>query len=606
MGIGFAGIKEEVDWELLQTRFPSIAFALSCDFYPSANCFISSKGFLNARTEKGTLHSEDLEKELSDWKESLSLEGIDLLYIYGVGCGHYYQALLPWLKKQKERRLLFLEEDLGVLKALFSQEIGKEMLEDPQVHFYYKPKEASWDFVIEECVQKWVSDRIEWTSLRSYFLGQEKKLRALRLQLLRRSASVHAKVGEALHYPVLMENLLTSFCQIPNSFHANKLRGAFKNVPAIICGAGRSLAKAAPELKALEQKALIIAGGSAITALSHYQIRPHLCMALDPNEEEYFRLKNLSCFETPFIYSSRLHKDVLSSTHLQMGYLCSNTGGLLEDWMHEKLGLGFDGFGNQLGDEALSVTTLAVAFAKELGCRPILFCGVDLSYSDMQRYAAGVLPSSRVFLEELQMEKKSRERFVRRKNREGKFVYTLVKWVMEAACIGAYAKKHPDLPFFNVSNEGLPIPGVQTLSVEEFTSLYCQNSYDLRGKIQAEIAEASLSHISQEKIFAEFKTLQLSFEETLPLFKQMIEEIEAQGSSWKMDLLDMDLKEQPAYEVCLALAFLVYQRILDWWYPDPVLKEGEEKKLHLLEKKRHLWLQGEKMAKQCISLLKKF
>ena len=202
------------------------------------------------------------------------------------------------------------------------------------------------------------------------------------------------------------------------------------------------------QLKGLDQKALVIAGGSTITALGHYGVRPHIAMAVDPNEEEYERLRTSSCFEVPFLYSARLHKDILSSTHMQMGYLCSNTGGVFEQWMHEKLGNSIASLLLlALGSEALSITTLATAFARELGCDPILFCGVDLAYSNNQQYCPGVISSSSISLKELESVTRSRDRLVRRKNIQGRFVHTLIKWVMEASCLGAYARQHHPVSF---------------------------------------------------------------------------------------------------------------------------------------------------------------
>lgn len=610
----FVGSKVEIDWDLLQNRYPEIAFALSCSSYDSLDCFLSPEGFLNGKTPHGLLYEENTKQEIIDWKQSLSLEGIDILYVYGIGLGHYYSVLRPWLKERKERKIVFFEEDLSVLGALFEQEIGAHILRDLQVHVYYVPQGSPWEGVLEECVQRWVSDRIEWSSLRSYERRKKQQLKSIRLKLLRRSAAVHAKVGEALHYHVLMQNLMKNFSEIPRSFHANQWKGKFKNIPAIICGAGSSLALEVSKLGGFEQKALIIAGGSAITALSYYGINPHIAIALDPNEEEYVRLRTSSSFETPFIYSSRLHKDVLSSSHLRMGYLCSNTGGVLEAWVHEKLGIESNAFGNELGEEALSVTTLAIAFAKDLGCNPIVLCGVDLAYSNKQAYAPGVLSSPQVFLEDLEKVKRSRDRCIRRKNSEGAFVYTLVKWVMEASCIGRYAKKEKGVRFFNVSHKGLPIPGISSLSLEALQEKYCKNNYNLRGLLHAEASEAPLEGISEASLLETFQELKMSFEEALPLFQSMLEEIEKKKEelekdsfsldSWKMDLIEMDLKEKTAYKVCLILVFLVYQRVLDWWCPISHLVHSKEQASQFLEKKKNLWTEGEKIVKECIVLLK--
>ncbi len=614
MVVELSSSKKRIDWDLLQSRYPSIAVELCFGAYEKISPFYDDKGFLNAKSVRGFLYSDDIENEMNQSVASLDLEVLDVLYVYGIGLGHFYRAIQSWLHKSPSRKIIFFEEDLSVLDALFEQEVGGDLLKDSQVHIYYVPRDEMWPDVLEECVNRWMSDQIEWTNLRSYFFQREKKIRGLRLKLLRRSACIHAKIAEALHYPMLMQNIGTNLLQVPSSFHANQLKGKFKNIPAIICGAGYSLGQESEHLKELHQKALIISGGSAITAMSHYRIHPHIAIAVDPNEEEYLRLRASSCFETPFIYSSRLHKEVLSSTNVQMGYLCSNTGGLFEAWMHEKLGIHTKSFALGLGEEALSVTTLATAFAVEMGCNPIIFCGVDLSYSNRQRYCPGVVSSSSVSLKELEKIKKSRDQMVRRKNVEGNYVYTLIKWVMEASCLGEFAKKQDKTSFFNLSSKGIPIPNAPVISWEELMKVHLVHDYDLKGKLQAETQETYFLKEVETVLKAGREELYLSFERSLFLFDRMIEEIQEKKEkvsektfSWNsgiISLIEMDLLEEPAYEVCFHMIFSVYQGILDWWTPSQTFEDSPEERLRFLEKKERLWKNGQKVARECLSFLK--
>lgn len=606
----------EVDLELLQERFPEISFFLSLQKSDPLVITQDEKGYFNARACRGFLYGEDVQSEIEKWKDSLFLSGVDVLYIYGVGLGHYYKALQEWLQEKKERALVFLEDDLLVLGALFSLPIGSEILKDPQVHLSYISDDSSFDEILDESVQRLISDRVDLTALLSYSIRREKKIKALRLSLLRKSTIIYVGMAELLHYHLLMKNISSNFFEVVNSFHVNKLKNTFKNVPAIICGAGVSLGEAIAGIKKCEQKALIFAGGSAITALSYHGIRPHIAMALDPNDEEYTRLKSSSSFEVPFVYSSRLNKDVLLSTNMKSGYLCSDTGGVFESWMQDTLEIEPESLGSELGMEALSVTTLAIPLARHLGCNPILFCGVDLSYRNNRRYTEGVLPSSAVFLEELALEKRSMEKPVRRKNGAGKLVNTLVKWVMEASCISAYVKKHPEAAFFSASEEGLPISGVPVLSIEEFLHLHCAKEYDLRGLVHAEGELASFSHLSKEVVKEAFLSLIASLEECLPLFSQMIEEIEKKlefvsdlsisHQSGRMSLIEMDLEENPAYLACLQCSFAAYQKILERSYPSLDSLDTEAGRRNFLEKKRHLWKECFRVAEECLTLMQSY
>jgi hypothetical protein len=598
--------------DLLLERFPEISFFLNIEERPQITLFQDEKGYFNGVSQKGSIYGEDVEKEIQNWKESLFLEGIEVLYIYGAGLGYHYEALLDWLDEEKGRILLFIEDDLSILDALFSLPIGKEMLEDSRVHFFYL-NASSWEAIFEETTLRFISNKVEFTCLKSYGELIKKKVKGLRLSLLRKSTLVHVGMTELIQYPLLMRNIAANFREVPHSFHVNKLKGVFSGIPAIICGAGVSLREAIPLLKGLEQKALIFAGGSTITALSYHGIRPHVSMALDPNDEEYERLKGHSLFEVPFVYSSRLAKEVLASSNVKGGYLCSDTGGSFENWMQEQLSIDPQSLGPELGVDALSVTTLATPLAVYLGCGPILFCGVDLSYQNKERYTSGVLASSQVFTSEIESEERSMEKLVRRKNGEGRVVQSLVKWVMEASCIGSYAKKNQGTGFFNASFQGLPIPHVPLLSLADFIHRYCDKEFDLRGLLQLESEVASLSSISSSSILAAFKTLYDSLDRLSLCFRQMVREIEDRLAvisdpdvsleSGKMTLLEMDLVEEASYSAAIQNPFFGYQRVLERHYPLKGAPETLIDRQRFLEKKKAVWEETQEAIRVCMDLL---
>lgn len=617
MELSSVGNEIKINWDLLLSRYPNLSFLLSCGDADGCALFEMEQNWLNARMPDGSsLHQSDIGHEIQNWKDSLDLTGIDILYVYGIGLGYYYKAMQSWLRQRRERVLVFFEDNLSVLDALFRTEIGEVILEDPQVHIFYISHPSEWESVLDECVQRFLGDRIEVTALQSYRERFRLRLNRVRMKLFRKATVVHAFLAEALHYHLLMKNLIANFSHLPVSFHANAFEGKFKDIPVIICGAGPSLAEAIPFLKEMEQKAILIAGGSTITALSRYGIRPHIAMALDPNHEEYLRLKPNSSFEMPFLYSSRVHKDVFQATNAQLGYLCSDTGGVFETWMHEQMDIQSDAVGPDLGIEALSVTTIAVPLARSMGCNPIIFCGVDLAYTGMKRYAPGVMESSEVFLEEMKKDKRAMERLVRKKDKDGKMIYTLVKWVMEASCIGQYAKKHADVLFFNATEKGLPIPHVKTAPLAEIIKEHCKNSYDLRGLIHTEGELARFTAISADSLKESYQRLCQSLEICVPLIEEMVFEIEARLAfasdpsvsleSGRMSLIEMDLQEQVAYEALLQLAFPAYQRLLERIYPSIEPEESAGYRTNYLEKKRHLWSECLKVAQGCLDLIRQY
>lgn len=463
----------------------------------------------------------------------------EVFYLFGIGSGSYYPQLKSWLVQDSKRRLVLLEDSLGAFLSWLEGPYACALIEDPQVHI-------QWISCIEEC-EILPSPSVEVQASPAY--GEQKRVffRKLRLYILRRSVLDEARLTEVFASARLLPHILRNVKLWPKSFLANRLRGKFASVPAIICGAGPSLSDFIAKASYVEDRALILAGGSAITALSRARIDPHLGIALDPNPEEYRRLVDASAWNMPLVYATRVHPDIVQTTNGPLGYLRCLTGGPCEFYFEQALGLGeVEPIGCDLNEEALSVTTMALALAVAMGCNPILLAGVDLAYTGKQRYAEGVT-----------LEGMQGQHLLRRKDKRGGFVSTQVKWVMEAECLGAYAKQHPGVSFFDVTPGGLPIPGIERVSLED--ALSSGSSYDLRGWMHAEIQAAQILSIRPEQIEEHAGALAKSLAESEALCEQILEELtrlQASGGdpacSGRLALLEADFEEQIAFSSLLA------------------------------------------------------
>ncbi|MCX6990167.1 MAG: DUF115 domain-containing protein [Chlamydiae bacterium] len=536
---------------LLYEKYPEIAFQYSCmEFTPNSFPFE--------------------EEDMAQWRGTLSLEGIDTLYVYGTGRGVYYEALAPWLKEKKERALIFIESQMSEIDHLLCEERSSALLHDPQVSLHFADSKEMLDAVLEECVSAFPTDRVEFVASIPYQKKYAKKVASLKLSLLRKSALVHSLLSEALHYHVLTQNLVANFSHIAGSSHVNALAGAFKNIPAIICGAGPSLAKVTEELQGLSSHALIFGGGSAITALASQGVPAHIAMAIDPNYEEYSRLKNSQGFEVPFFYASRIHPGVFDAISAPLGYMSTDTGGTLETWVEEKLSLSLPHIGRDLSAEALSITTIAVSLAQMMGCSPIIFCGVDLAYTGMKRYSDGVMAGSSVTSSSLKKEMGAMEKLLIRKDRKGQKIHTLVKWIMESSCFGAFAKDHPDTPFFNCTDSGLEIPSVPYKDFSELATLLRKNSWDLRGMLHAKMQETlivptiALSELKEE-LLKSLKSVKTLIEDILHEVEELQNHIGDPTYpliSARRSVFEMDLEEEISFKVLISLAPIALERLL--------------------------------------------
>lgn len=164
----------------------------------------------------------------------------------------------------------------------------------------------------------------------------------------------------------ILSNAFANVRYLNKSLSGSALFGKFKNIPAIICGAGPSLQNRLDFLKASYDKALIFAGGSALPALCDSDIDFHFGASFDPAPHYKSFSKTF-----PFFYQSRICKEVLSHVRGPLLYVEDNGNYPIEQVLYGA---------KTTFDSGWTVANFMCHLAFQLGCDPIIFVGVDLSY----------------------------------------------------------------------------------------------------------------------------------------------------------------------------------------------------------------------------------
>lgn len=477
----------------------------------------------------------------------LRLKLAEVLYFYGIGQGEAYIHAADWLRANPSRRLVFLEDDLASLSAFLRFEKAGDILEDGQVVF---AKVSD----IDALAKRFPAARIEIAALPS-----KGRFRKLKEELLRKTAFAHAIYLERLHGYQPFQNFVRNLRRLPGSFYANKLAGQFRGIPAIVCGAGPSLQQAIPLLRTMENKALIIAGGSTLAALSSHGINPHFGMAVDPNLEEYRRLKNSFAFEVPLLYSTRVFPEIFQTANGPFGYMRTGIGGLPEVWMEEELGLMDPLIGTDLTTDALSVTSICLSWAHFLGCDPILLSGLDLAYTAGKRYAPGVAEEGL----DLEEECGSVDQIVRRKDRNGKLIYTAIRWLMESTVFSHFAKMHPETTFVNTTEGGIGFKKIPYRPLKEAAASFRELDVSLRAKVHESIAAAPMPAHARETIDQKMSELRDSLDRIV-----LHLEICAGVRKGAVSLAEMEVAEEMAYPYLFYDALALFGKEFD----DPTQK----------------------------------
>ncbi len=406
----------------------------------------------------------------------IDLNNIDTLYVYKL-IDYVPDNIFKWLEN-KNNKLIFIEDDLDSIHRFLHLTHATKVLNKQNIHIHYLLNEFQ---LLEEIGHKYPTNQLKFVT----FYKKDKKFEYLKYEVIKRSLISFYLVYDVLFSYKHFKNFSSNIKKIKGSFYVNNLKDSFKDIPAIICGAGPSLKYSFETLKKLNNKTLIIAVGSAITCLTRANIFPHLGIIIDPNLDEYKRMKDAFFYEGPIIYSTRVNKGVFHAFNGPRGYIKAAIGRMFEIWMDEKLEINKTYLSNELDDRALSVSSIGISLANFLGCGPIILDGFDLAYSENQLYSADIKENT-VRDDELG------NLPVSAKDKNNLPVFTNLKWQIEEELISSYVTNYADDKFLNATQGGMKIRNIKDISIKNIEKQYLKKQFDIKGLLHSLIQKNML------------------------------------------------------------------------------------------------------------------
>lgn len=439
-----------------------------------------------------------IEEELSESSETLStinLNGIDVLYIFGVGSAACYDALVSWLASDEKRAIVFFEEDPAAIYSVLFLQRASRLLKDPQVWLYLFDGLEEMAALCRTVAALFPLQRYAITALPGYRAGRSAVFSALASQLSFAQFSSESIFREYERLSAgFFANLYLNSCALPAASLGHKLFGLFPKVPAIICGAGPSLEKNGGQLAALLQRALLFAGGSSLNALDAFGLLPHIAVGVDPNEAQLSRLYSCRSWMVPYFFRPRLNHEALLAMPGDWVYLAGSGGHAMPAWIEAQLGMA----GAPTLNEGFNIVNLSISLAAALGCNPLILVGVDMAYSGDKSYAKGVTPHPFFPDSDLYRTKLSQEELLLQDDIYGNPVHTVSKWVGESMWLSNFARTHPDIVVINATEGGIGAHGIKNLSLQQVFEQFLTEEYDLDGRLHAALQLSShtesLSH----------------------------------------------------------------------------------------------------------------
>lgn len=552
---------------------PKLAYQLTLHD-PTPLEFQQKQGKVNLKREyQGQTYyyhdSDQPEQEADEWFKELALTKETVIYVYGIGLGYYYEAAKEWLKKDPTHQLVFLEEDLSVLYRLFETERGAELLKNPQVQIVHFEDFQADKALLNELSWTYILCPFVVSCLKLYGEVNSEGFLNLKHQLSHQLVQKKVLVDEYLQYGIVFfRNFYPNLLEIHHSYLGNELFNQFKNVPAIICGAGPSLKKNKDVLKKLTDQALIFAGGSSLNALVAGGVIPHFGAGVDPNQGQHERLMQTQSVSIPFFYRNRLFHEALKVVKGPHLYLTGSGGYEIASWFENQLGIE-----GEVLDEGHNVVNFCIEIAHALGCNPIILVGADLAFTDQKKYAEGVINQADFNQEQLQ-DSDFESQPILRQDINGEPIYTLWKWVTESEWTSEFAENHPEVTLINATEGGLGFKNIPNQTLKGVAQSYLKSSSNLTDRIKKEIAKHSLARIDSKQVIQLLKDFQQSLKRCLSLFDRLIEEMNQLTDKIKRKipfpeslqttesaLIEMEIDEEPSYQHLLDTFNSIYIRL---------------------------------------------
>jgi hypothetical protein len=337
-------------------------------------------------------------------------------------------------------------------------------------------------------------------------------------------SSKQAFYAQSVHW---VQNILTNIPALFDASLIEPLEGRFEGKPAVIVSAGPSLDENIEDLKAQQDRVLVLAIDSVVSVLREHDIEPDLIVTADSLEPNWKRnLKGSGFEEIPLVAWLRSYPDILETHADQLYFVSDGTDlGVTLETVMDAADVDVEdedtaGFGS-------SVSHAAYEVAKLLGAEPIVLIGQDLTFKEDGRdYASGV-------------ERGEINPDYSAEGIDGEPRETTKEWY---TFMLEFQQIIEDEDFvIDATEGGLKIPGTEIQALEKTLDeygeedfepkRYLEEAWDAASPVLTSAAEARQISEELEAILDEVDTFQQKFDRALQLCREL-ENLHADGTDY--------------------------------------------------------------------------
>lgn len=497
-----------------------------------------------------------------DFDDLAAYEGI---FAYGLQTGSWIESLCVWLDTDEKRRLIVLENDPRVFKRFLKSEKAEKLISKKGLHFILAPTglEASQDMILKEMIKFLVSI---FHLHRTIFLEHPE---VKDITLARQESyedAIQKGLSDFYYYDQILRgqqhktliNIFENLTIHQDMILIDELKGKFKNTPIVLCGAGFSLPKIYDKLKEIQSHTLIAAAGTASSLLFKNKIYAQFTGILDVSPHAQLTPFYQTMFGAVFYllrsgcYSVMQHQGfkVVCDTKLEIP--------LIQDLLKDKLNENRDIF------SYWTVTDFLLQQLIHLGFGPIYLCGADHILDKQNYYGEMPLKSLGTY-----------EPCCKATNINQETVYTKFDWQQGTKSISKIAEAHKETQIIYVSDSGLPIKHVKTISTDEFKNIEFNKQSLSEDIFLPKFLEAQPAKIEIEQLQTYISEIMTSLEACLDIMHKVNISLGQTFSAWQIFPIDLlnpyqgvffdlqaKLQEQKAYQLYLEPTWRIFKQQL--------------------------------------------
>lgn len=503
--------------------------------------------FENEKDSSFLIHSaQNPSLEGEKWSEKFSIEENTAYFILGYGLGYHMRALQKKIPPSSKVILVVSLEEVRSLQAINAKDVIKFLKSDDVFILFQQDIHDMAIFAAEYMLQ----ERLKKIKLCPYTPAMRldpnfyEQCKHMFIEQIESSMSgiFNVRFWSGKKF---VENLCKNMAEIATNPGTGRLAKIFSpQTPVVVVGSGPSLDKNIHVLKKMSKHAVLIAAGSAMVALKRAKIVPQFLFVVDASDKMYEVLEDSFFSETVLVSSYLTNSEVIKNYPGKIVFITSKDVPPLTPLLPylpqtERL------------VQSVSVSTLAVDFARICGSRKIILVGQDLSYPyGDKHHASGVNTNAYESGDYIMI--------------PGYYgtpvlTYPPLKAVVDFFC--AYASHYKNIEFINATEGGALIQGMRQSPLIEVSDSIQSEAWEeiVKRKIQEMIY--SYKSRRQKNIAKVIRTLELSLRDFADKMKCVSDELLEKTHNAKREVYERIFSKESVRSIVDLLEHVVTPRL---------------------------------------------